>query len=626
MSKETRSLVFQVFRGADLISTAELTEESVTIGSGGDALLKIEDAAMAHLHAVINVADDGSVSLFDLGTAMGTRVNGQPITNGPVKHGDVIDIGGIRIILGVKAGEAAAAEDEDFEEEATKVTVAPPAAVATLGGSAPAPEVASHTAQTSDNAPAHDESAEADEHDDHGHDDDVEDVIAVLMRSAANDPQAKGRAKELEVSQIWGEALLTTKRFANGGSVSIGGAGSTFFAPGLSLPNGAPSFTLVRNNAVVVPKGWDGFADVGETRFTFDELVAQGKARVEGSDIVVAMTDDTRVAVDADGMVFFVQMVHPGRSAPFSVMGLLLALDFLFTSIAAFVFFIGFVFLFLMYWMGPPPQNDSFEIPDRLVELMMQKPEPEKKKGANPDAGEGAKAKKEEGKVGKKEAKMDKAKGNKVAMEKQALDKKIVENAGIMGAMNDDALSQTLGQSGLSSDIQGGIGGLIGAKGTQIGSGGLGGRGGGLGGGGTAEGLGGLGTKGIGGGRSGFGSGGGDFGKKGEGGIGTVGGDPIILGALDRSLIDEVIKRHMNQIRYCYQRELTKNNSLAGKIVIKFSIAKDGTVSSAQTKSTSMNNGAVEGCIEKRFLTMQFPQPKGGGIVIVSYPFLFSPG
>jgi hypothetical protein len=117
----------------------------------------------------------------------------------------------------------------------------------------------------------------------------------------------------------------------------------------------------------------------------------------------------------------------------------------------------------------------------------------------------------------------------------------------------------------------------------------------------------------------------GNFGKKGEGGVATM-SEPIILGNLDRSLIDEVIQRHMNQIRYCYQRELTRNNTLAGKITIKLTIAKDGTVASARTKSTSMNDAALESCIEGRFMKMQFPKPKNGGIVIVAYPFLFSPG
>ncbi len=51
------------------------------------------------------------------------------------------------------------------------------------------------------------------------------------------------------------------------------------------------------------------------------------------------------------------------------------------------------------------------------------------------------------------------------------------------------------------------IGGLIGATGTQTGSGGLGSRGSGLGGGGTAEGLGGLGSSGRGSGASGYGAG-----------------------------------------------------------------------------------------------------------------------
>ena len=59
-----------------------------------------------------------------------------------------------------------------------------------------------------------------------------------------------------------------------------------------------------------------------------------------------------------------------------------------------------------------------------------------KKKKKWPSAkGKGAKAKKEEGKVGKKDAKMKQAKGNKVEMQKQELDREIAENAGADGAV-----------------------------------------------------------------------------------------------------------------------------------------------------------------------------------------------
>lgn len=61
--------------------------------------------------------------------------------------------------------------------------------------------------------------------------------------------------------------------------------------------------------------------------------------------------------------------------------------------------------------------------------------------------------------------------------------------------------------------LSGSVGGLIGAKGTQIGAGGLGSRGAGLGGGGTAQGLGGLGTRGLGSGASGYGRGSGTLGS-----------------------------------------------------------------------------------------------------------------
>lgn len=106
-------------------------------------------------------------------------------------------------------------------------------------------------------------------------------------------------------------------------------------------------------------------------------------------------------------------------------------------------------------------------------------------------------------------------------------------------------------------------------------------------------------------------------------GPGATGGDPLILGSLDKTVIQRVIQRHLNQIRYCYQRELTKNPDLAGRVVIKFVVAADGTVSSATVKESTMGDSATEACITGRFMRMTFPAPAGGGIVIVSYPFVF---
>ncbi len=683
MSTNVPTLTFEVFRGSALIKRVDLAEQSITIGRGESALLPVDDPQLAEIHAVINVEDDGSVTLLDLNSEVGLVFNGERVANATLASGDVFSVGNLRFRLTVHAS-APSAEEWD-EEAATHVApsmvamqaqeeAAEAAAAAAGRGRVPDDPTEDSPAPLppADNRAMPKITQEDVDAEEAAMSEATEDVMSFIMRSGTASSGIgvnKKRKKVLEVNQVWGEMLVDTKHFSRtmGHDVSIGSAvgwkwhflgidmgwiprplhlvlnytppmwsevasdwRNDFYAPDEGLPNGHDHqmFDLVDEDYTAqVLEGWDGFADIGDQRFSFDQLVDAGKAKRTGGGYEIPMTEDIRLMVDANGVVFFAQMVHEGAIIERSNEDV----DYPFMAIFAFMGFLGLMFGIVMFFSPKPAANEMVEIPDRFVELLLEKPEPEKKEkkkpNANPDAGEGAKAKKEEGKVGKKDAKIEKAKGNKVEVKKKELDRQIAENAGILGALRESGeLDGMFGTSGLDANLTGGIGGLIGAKGTQIGSGGLGARGSGLGGGGTAEGLGGLGTKGIGSGKSGYGSGGGNFGAKGEGGIGTVGGDPIILGALDRSLIDEVIKRHMNQIRYCYQRELTKTPSLGGKIVIKFTIAKDGSVSAASTKSSTMGNKSVESCVVGRFLRMQFPEPKGGGIVIVSYPFLFSPG
>ncbi len=162
------------------------------------------------------------------------------------------------------------------------------------------------------------------------------------------------------------------------------------------------------------------------------------------------------------------------------------------------------------------------------------------------------------------------------------------------------------------------------AGGAQLGQGGYGQRGTGLGGGGSALMLGALGTKGRSSGPSGYGVGGGHLSAHAAGVVGFASGSPIILGSLDKSLIDAVIKRHLNAIRYCYQRELQKQPALAGKVVMEFSIAKDGSVAKARVKSSTLSHQPTEACLVSRFVRMQFPPSPGGGMVVVNYPFVFT--
>jgi TonB family protein len=91
---------------------------------------------------------------------------------------------------------------------------------------------------------------------------------------------------------------------------------------------------------------------------------------------------------------------------------------------------------------------------------------------------------------------------------------------------------------------------------------------------------------------------------------------------LDKELIRQVIHRNRNQIRYCYEAQLTRYPKLNGKVAIKFIITAQGTVSSSQVAQTTVNNSELEQCIAGRVQTWQFPKPKGGGVVIVTYPFL----
>jgi hypothetical protein len=75
-------------------------------------------------------------------------------------------------------------------------------------------------------------------------------------------------------------------------------------------------------------------------------------------------------------------------------------------------------------------------------------------------------------------------------------------------------------------------------------------------------------------------------------------------------------------VRACYDKALVENPNLTGRVIIKFTIAGSGKVVAAVVQETTLNHPQVERCMADATLTWLFPKPQGGGIVIVSYPFV----
>ena len=101
-------------------------------------------------------------------------------------------------------------------------------------------------------------------------------------------------------------------------------------------------------------------------------------------------------------------------------------------------------------------------------------------------------------------------------------------------------------------------------------------------------------------------------------------GSSVVKGALDKAIVHRVIRRHLMQIRNCYERELIKQPKLAGGVVVRFVIGAAGLVQSVRIQR-GIGASRLEQCVIGRFRRMRFPSPKGGGLVVVTYPFTFTP-
>ena len=183
------------------------------------------------------------------------------------------------------------------------------------------------------------------------------------------------------------------------------------------------------------------------------------------------------------------------------------------------------------------------------------------------------------------------------------------EIGGLLGALRrPDA---DIGDSAMTA-----LGNLTGDRlGEQFGSGGLGLRGAGSGGGGRTEGLGlgGLGTRGLGTGQ-GYGRGTGRPAPRVR--VAAI----TVSGPLPREIASRVVRRSLNQVRFCYERELASDASLTGQLTLRLDVAPDGAVTANQVSASTMPD-SVDRCVSSVGRRTRFPTASGASTVTVPYSF-----
>ena len=455
--------------------------------------------------------------------------------------------------------------------------------------------------------------------------------------------RSRRRPQGLELRLLWGDRNVGEYFMRPGGpaAFTVGSAAGVDFAMGARLL-GASRFEVVRRDGT-------GF----ELRFTermrgtitrrgeaidLRRAVSERLAEADGDAFAIALERDDSVSVDLGGVrleAFFQPVPHPVLAA------LADRLDYPALNIFLAVFFIGALFVIAAEnqagdadaWAdelaGPPAAIVKIGVrlaaapPNGLAERLREK-RLEKKSEAPPAAHEGR-----EGKMGEKNAAAQNRRaspaGNPADPDRS--------RAAIRGMFSGGAAVALFEGNGLGGELKRAMGNMTGSVyGTARGFEGMGLRDTGPGGGGDARsvGIGRLVTHGRGDGDPKYGIGT-PLGPKDNTTIPGRFDEPVVCGGealscgLDRELVRQVIHAHRSQIRFCYEDQLTRNPGLAGKVAVRFVIGAAGTVGSSEVAQSTVHSPGLEACVAGRVRSWTFPRPKTGGVVVVTYPFLFKP-
>jgi pSer/pThr/pTyr-binding forkhead associated (FHA) protein len=661
-----KALFIEAYDGAKLVSSAKLENQSIIIGRIMSADFKISDPRVSRFHALIERLEDGQIKITDLGSSQGTFVNGQKIVEKIISTQDEVSLAILKLKISWTTVIPEALRDLHSAENRTLT---------------PAP------IQNSKNTPSMDQATVVESQKKELTQ--VSSLKEIARTRGVLDKTSAGVAVEITVYWENTILAVDHFRDKAKELFVGSEASCQYLVPDSDLLGRFKFLEIENGTATLfLHSQFKGSVRTQKVMRNFDELRSENKAsvRIQGDDLakiqigtvnffIMLVPEAPRVPtaslIQREPFFWFIQF------SLFLTVGLVLTLAYLNQDPIE-----GKVVEFPEKLRKILIQEYKKEIENKIVNqtppevLPETKVEPtESKKGAQekkaetvPDAqiiakeakaggneGEGMKEKGPEGKRGKPDAPNETGLTNrpKVAKATKTFDgpektKNPDKAPSPKAVVAPPDLLQTLKNSGLGSRIakvsgsgfggSGGEGGgaqgndpldeaLSGVGGGGIrsgrGSGGSGLQGTGTGGGGTAVGVGGLGTKGFGGGAKGTGMG--SLPGKGELLVGTETQEITVVGSLTREQIERVVNARMNEVRFCYQRELGRDPKLAGKIALQWNIISGGQVEWVKVILNSTGSNSLSQCLRDRLERWQFPSPTGGSSAVVEWPWNFKP-
>lgn len=651
-------VTFNVYAGDEVIRSEVLARDVIKVGKLESSHLRLDDDSVSRMHAVIEVAGPDDIHVIDLGSAAGTFVNGRKINKTKLETGDQIQFGSV--VVSVEVG-------EPYEDTPDAGVVAIAASAPTFGEASAPPALAALPNPFSAPAavPAFGMVTSEPEPPDPEY---TGEVMYQLIPSgpAVNPAEVDSHESAVEVMIMWGDLsilhvahLSPPRSFYVGESTDAKGRLTTDFLIGSQVLNNVDRLPVTVESgagvAVVIPPGAYGDVTVGEQQMTVDELAASNQLQ-NCNELAGAkqypLPSGATARIVYNGFTFVVRPLPAAQRIGIGGAPKIDWKNYVWTIASILVHT---AFLLMFYFLPPSAASLSLDLlnaDSRLVQYLIEAPEtveeelPEflEENKEDDEGGKGKRHKDEEGQMGKKDEQKTK---NKFGIEgpqdnqdphmAREEAKEMAANAGIIGILKasvgswNSPTSPYGADTALGADPMSAMGALMGDQiGSNFGFGGLGLRGTGRGGGGTGEGTIGLGNIGT----IGHGAGGGTGSGYGRGAGGFRGrnakvprirtGNADVRGSLSKEVIRRIIRRHINEVRFCYEQELNARPDLEGRVSVKFIISATGQVQTAMVADSSLGNAKAEQCISSAVARWTFPAPDGGGIVVVTYPFVLS--